>query len=107
MAPRKRKQPERKKAARRAPGLAVRGLALAGQGVGLAGRLMAFAMLVALSALLTAGAAQMLFDTRSSHRALVERIEALTATMAAGTMPPSEARPWRRRSRRSVMGRPR
>lgn len=41
MAPRKRKQPERKKAARPAPGLAVRGLALAGQGVGLAGRLMA------------------------------------------------------------------
>lgn len=41
MAPRKRKQPERKKAAQRSPGLAVRGLALAGQGVGLAGRLMA------------------------------------------------------------------
>ncbi|HEV7319478.1 MAG TPA: peptidoglycan-binding domain-containing protein [Ensifer sp.] len=41
MAPRKRKQPERKKAARRAPGLAGRGLVLAGQGVGLAGRLMA------------------------------------------------------------------
>jgi peptidoglycan hydrolase-like protein with peptidoglycan-binding domain len=41
MAPRKRKQPERKKVARRAPGLAVRGLALAGQGVRLAGRLMA------------------------------------------------------------------
>ncbi|OCP00851.1 MULTISPECIES: peptidoglycan-binding domain-containing protein [unclassified Ensifer] len=41
MAPRKRKQPERKKAARQAPGLAVRGLALAGRGVGLGGRLMA------------------------------------------------------------------
>lgn len=41
MAPRKRKQPERKKAARHAPGLAVRGLALAGQGGALAGRLMA------------------------------------------------------------------
>ncbi|MEI2297603.1 peptidoglycan-binding domain-containing protein [Ensifer sp. MJa1] len=41
MAPRKRKQPERRKAAQRTPGLAVRGLALAGQGVGLAGRLMA------------------------------------------------------------------
>ncbi|HEV7308251.1 peptidoglycan-binding domain-containing protein [Ensifer sp.] len=41
MAPRKRKQPERKKAARRTPGLAVRGLVLAGQGAGLAGRLMA------------------------------------------------------------------
>lgn len=41
MAPRKRKQPERKKAARHAPGLAVRGLAIAGQGAALAGRLMA------------------------------------------------------------------
>lgn len=41
MAPRKRKQPERKKAARSAPGLAMRGLALAGRGVALAGRLVA------------------------------------------------------------------
>ena len=41
MAPRKRKQPERKKAARQTPGLAVRGLVLAGRGAGLAGRLMA------------------------------------------------------------------
>ncbi len=41
MAPRKRKQPERKKAARTAPGLAMRGLALAGRGAALAGRLVA------------------------------------------------------------------
>lgn len=41
MAPRKRKQPERKKAARLAPGLAMRGLALAGRGAALAGRLVA------------------------------------------------------------------
>ncbi|WP_077962009.1 peptidoglycan-binding protein [Ensifer adhaerens] len=41
MAPRKRKQPDRKKAARQTPGLAVRGLVLAGRGAGLAGRLMA------------------------------------------------------------------
>ncbi len=41
MAPRKRKQPERKKAARPAPGLAMRGLALAGRGAALAGRLVA------------------------------------------------------------------
>lgn len=41
MAPRKRKQPERKKAARSAPGLAMRGLALAGRGVALVGRLAA------------------------------------------------------------------
>lgn len=47
MAPRKRKQPERKKAARRAPGLAARGLALAGQGVVLAGRFVARHPLVA------------------------------------------------------------
>ncbi|OAP40734.1 peptidoglycan-binding protein [Sinorhizobium glycinis] len=45
MAPRKRKQPERKRGGRPRPGLALRGLALAGQGLGrcavLAGRLIA------------------------------------------------------------------
>ncbi|MCA1403404.1 peptidoglycan-binding protein [Ensifer sp. IC3342] len=41
MAPRKRKQPERKRAARNRPGLALRGLAVAARGLAFAGRMMA------------------------------------------------------------------
>lgn len=41
MAPRKRKQPERKKAARNRPGLTLRGLAAAARGLAFAGRMMA------------------------------------------------------------------
>ncbi|MBB4184987.1 peptidoglycan hydrolase-like protein with peptidoglycan-binding domain [Sinorhizobium terangae] len=41
MAPRKRKQPERKRAARNRPGVALRGLAVAARGLAFAGRMMA------------------------------------------------------------------
>ncbi|WEX87699.1 peptidoglycan-binding protein [Sinorhizobium garamanticum] len=41
MAPRKRKQPERERAARNRPGLALRGLAVAARGLAFAGRMMA------------------------------------------------------------------